>query len=167
MRGQTKLVLVLGLLLSLIPFAAPAASAAERDDGGKIVIVFKDGHQQSFRLADIARIEFSQPTAGAPAGGMARFLGQWKVGDGAGGTFLITLKPDGKAHKTIGSGHDGTWTVVGGEARITWEDGWHDAIRKAGRKFQKVAFSPGASFSDQSANVADAELSELSGNETN
>jgi hypothetical protein len=167
MRSQTKLVLVLGLLLSLIPFAAPAAKAAERDAGGKIVIVFKDGHQQSFRLADIARIEFSQPTGGAPVAGMARFLGQWKVGDGAGGTFLITLKPDGKAHKTIGSGPDGTWAVVGGEARIAWEDGWHDVIRKAGRKFQKAAFRPGSSFSDQPANVADAELSELSGNETN
>jgi len=167
MRSQTNLVLVLGVLLSLIPVATPTASAAERDDGGKIVIVFKDGHQQSFRLADIARIEFSQTAASTPTAGMARFMGQWKVGDGAGGTFLITLKPDGKAHKTIGSSHDGTWTVVGGEARITWEDGWHDAIRKAGRKFQKVAFGPGSSFRDQPANVADAELSELSGNETN
>lgn len=167
MRNQAKLVLVLGVLLSLIPVVATAVSAAERDDGGRIVIVFKDGHQQSFRLADIARIEFSQPTGGTSAAGMARFLGQWKVGDGTGGTFLITLKPEGKAHKTVGSGPDGTWTVVAGEARITWEDGWHDVIRKAGRKFQKVAFSPGSSFSDQPANVADAELSELSGNETN
>jgi hypothetical protein len=167
MRSQTKFVLVPALLFSLIPFAAPGANAAERDDGSTIVIIFKDGRKQSFPLADIGRIEFGQPTRGTSAAGRARFIGQWKVGDGAGGTFLITLKPDGKAHKTIGPGSDGTWTVVAGEARITWEDGWHDVIRKAGRKFQKAAFSPGSSFSDQPANVAEAELAELSGDETN
>ena len=69
--------------------------------------------------------------------------------------FYITLHPDGKADRTLGDGH-GTWTVVDGEARITWEDGWRDAIRRAGNSFEKVAFEPGHNFTDKPSNVTRA-----------
>ena len=129
---------------------------AAADDSGNIVIVLKNGTQQTFNLSEVARIEFNT-ASGSVVRGRARFLGDWTVGDGSGGTFTITLKSDGSAHKTMGERHEGTWTVVNGEAQITWEDGWHDAIRKVGSKFQKVAYSPGTTFTGKPNNVADAE----------
>jgi hypothetical protein len=46
--------------------------------------------------------------------------------------------------------------VVNGEAEISWDDGWHDAIRKVGTKHEKFAFEPGKSFSDSPSNVTNA-----------
>ena len=90
----------------------------------------------------------------------ASFTGEWKVGLGVGGqTFLITLDKGGKATKTHGS-PNGTWTVFGDEARITWDDGWHDVIRKAGNHWEKAAYAPGKSFSDQPDNIASATRTE-------
>jgi len=152
MRLMTKTGWVMGIL-GLAAFGA-APQALRGADPGSIVIVFKDGHQQNFRLADISRIEFGAPAERASAG-QARFLGQWKVGDGAGGTFTITLKPDAVAHKTQGS-PDGMWTVVNGEVRIAWDDGWHDFLRKVGNRYEKAAFSPGSSLTGNPSNVADA-----------
>jgi hypothetical protein len=157
MRNWWKRVVVCGALALVAAAAQPNAKAAPQGEGGTIVIVLKNGKQQSFNLADVARIEFNTGAATSMVRGRARFLGDWTVGDGAGGTFTITLKSDGTAHKSMGSGSGGTWTVVNGEAQITWDDGWHDAIRKVGAKFQKVAYAPGTTFSDTPANVADAE----------
>ena len=159
MRNISKVVWILGMLVLVAPNAVPKPRAASGDDRNSIVIVFTDGSRQSFPLADIARIEFSASARGATTTRRGGFSGEWKVGDGAGGTFVITLKPDGAAEKSMGSRH-GTWTVVNGEARIGWDDGWHDAIRKVGRKYQKVAFSPGKSFSDDPSNVAEAVYTE-------
>ena len=70
-----------------------------------------------------------------------------------------TLDPDGGARKSIGATH-GTWTLVDNEARITWDDGWHDAIRKVGTRHEKVAFQPGKSFDDPPSNVTAARSTE-------
>ena len=156
MRYVTKTVWILGMLVFVAPLAAP--KAATEVEPGSIVIVFRDGRQQSFRLADIARIEFNSPAEKASAG-QARFLGEWKVGSGTGGTFLITLKPDGVARKTLHS-EGGTWTVVNGEAHIAWDDGWHDVIRKVGSRYEKAAYSPGSSLSGSPNNVAEAVYTE-------
>ena len=126
------------------------------DFGAPAKIVFKDGHQQSLVLADTSRIEFGAFGVAASPVGKNHFLGKWKVGVGdGGGHFFITLKADGEATKTLGSSH-GTWSVVDGEARITWDDGWRDVIRRAGTGHEKVAHEPGTNFSDPSTNVADA-----------
>lgn len=161
--------------------ASVVASLGQSQNRGSLVIVFKDGHRQSFSVAEITKIEFkaanivvikdggqqSFPLADVQSFdfdssaatsfpmGRNHFVGKWKVGDGAGTDFYITLEADGQARKTIGSTH-GTWTVVDGEAQITWEDGWHDAIRKVGSKHQKVAFEPRKTFSDEPNNVTDA-----------
>jgi hypothetical protein len=156
MRYVTKTVWILGMLVFVAPLAAP--KAATEAESGSIVIVFKDGRQQSFRLADIARIEFNSPVEKASPG-RARFLGEWKCGNGAGGTFFITLEPDGVARKTLGS-EAGKWTVVNGEAHIAWDDGWHDIIRKVGARYEKVAYSPGSSLSGPPDNVAEAVYTE-------
>ena len=161
MRHLTKAVAILGLLALGASVTTSQPKPAAKGDQDSITIVFKDGHQQNFRLAEIARIDFAPPVGSLPVAGRAHFAGEWKVGvgDGLGGTFLITLKPDGEAHKNRGS-TGGIWTVVGGEAHINWDDGWHDAIRKVGNKYEKVAFSPGSSYSDKPANVAEAEYTE-------
>ncbi len=174
MRNMAKAVFAGVLLLA-------SAVAGLGQGRGSLAVVFKDGHRQSFSVADITRIEFkaanivivkdgheeSFPLAEVQSFdfdnsaatsfplGRNHFVGKWKVGDGAGSSFYITLDADGEAHKTLGSDH-GTWTVVDGEAHIAWDDGWHDAIRKVGTKHQKVAFDPGKSFSDEPNNVTDA-----------
>jgi hypothetical protein len=90
----------------------------------------------------------------------ASFVGEWKVGVGvAGETFTITLEKGGKATKSHGS-PNGRWTVFGDEARITWNDGWHDMIRKAGSHWEKAAFAPGKSFSDPPDNITGATRTE-------
>lgn len=156
MRIVTKAGWILGILVLAAPLAAPKAGSEA--EPGSIVIVFKDGHQQNYRLADIARIEFNPPAERVSErmpSSSARFLGQWKVGDGVGGTFIITLKPEGVARKTLGS-EGGMWTVVNGEVHIAWDDGWHDYIRKVDGKYQKAAFRPGADLSGSPDHVAEA-----------
>lgn len=160
-------------VFAAVPLVAQGAKTprSTNKDAGSIIIVFKDGHRQTIRRGDIARIEFSQPEAAAdsaavpasnqPLPGRNHFVGKWKVGQGGGSSraFFITLKDDGHAEKSIGASH-GTWELVGGEARIAWDDGWHDAIRKVGSKHEKFAFEPGTSFTDKPANVTDAQPTE-------
>ena len=150
-----KALLGLALLLA-IPVGLAAAPAAT---GNSIIIVFKDGRQQTYSMADIERIEFKTPTSTAAVAGANSFAGKWKVGDGSGSTFFITLNRDGTATKSIGANH-GTWTIVDNEARISWDDGWHDAIRKTGTKHEKRAFEAGKSFTDVPSNVTEARRTE-------
>ena len=135
-----------------IPVAA--ISKIEFKDGD--IVVSKDGGPKSFRMSEVQSFEFDTPAASSFAPGKNHFVGKWRVSEMPdSGTFYITLEANGEAHKTVGGSH-GTWTVVDGEARIAWEDGWHDAIRKVGTKHEKVAFEPGKSFSDEPSNVTDA-----------
>ena len=85
----------------------------------------------------------------------AHYLGKWEVGDGSGSNFYITLYDNGDALKSIGGKH-GRWEYVDGEARVTWGDGWHDAIRKVGSSYQKSAYGEGKSFTDQPDNNTNA-----------
>src|ERR1022692_3884564 len=130
------------ILAAVGSLAKPTSPPA--DNHASIVIVFQDGRRQTVDMADIARIEF-EPVASTA--GRSHFVGKWQVGEGNGGNFYITLDADGEARKSIGESH-GTWTVVAGEARISWDDGWHDAIRKVGSSHEKRAYEPGRSFSD-------------------
>lgn len=152
----------LAILLCVSVVPALAAPAPVRSSTAKVVIVFKDGHRQAFNLADIARIEFpaaaaaaepAPPTPGLPARG--RFLGKWMVGDGSGSDFYIVLKENGEAWRSLHS-MKGRWMYVDGEARITWDDGAQDAIRKVGPQFQKFAYHAGKSFTDVPDNVTNA-----------
>ena len=155
-----RTLLILGLVLLSLPLVA-ADSKSKSENA--LVITFKDGHKQTFPVSDVTRIEFRtsgkttpvEIPAAASNLGASHFLGRWRVGDGQGNTFIITLDRDGKAKKSIGSSR-GTWSVVNGEARINWDDDWHDAIRKVGNKYEKVAYGPGKDFSDEPSNTADA-----------
>lgn len=176
MRVLVKTIALSTLLLLML---SPATVSA--DDHGSLVIVFKDGHRQTFAMsqitsidfkapavvvykdgrrekitAEIVRIEFDTSGLGATMPTRAHYIGKWEVGDGSGHTFFITLDDDGVARKTIGVPH-GTWTLVDGEARIAWDDGWHDVILKvASGKHEKRAFEPGKSFGDAPSNVTEA-----------
>lgn len=157
MSNLTRTICLLGVF-ALPAVAAPKSKTARPSDDS-LVIVFKDGHQQTFSMADVARIEFSTPDSPAAASpvGINRFLGKWTVGEGRGmnSDFTINLKRNGAAEKSLGSTH-GSWIVVDGEAHISWDDGWKDVIRKVGERYEKVAHAPGTSFSGTSDNITDA-----------
>jgi hypothetical protein len=161
-----KIVSVAGLatvLFLAISGSFAGTPPAQKNSQGQIVIVFKDGHRQSFNLADIVRVEFPAAAEAVAATGPAnamwpprgRFVGKWEVGDGNGSNFLITLNEDGSARRSLGNVR-GRWLYVNGEAQVTWDDGAQDAIRKVGAKFQKFAYEAGKSFTDTPANVTDA-----------
>jgi hypothetical protein len=163
MRKTISAAALAGLLLLSIEGLHANAARVSNEDGGTVVIVFKDGHQQSVPVSVIAAMEFKSASGvvtpiaiPAPLVPSKRhFVGKWLVGKGNGDSFYITLEENGEATKSFGAAH-GTWTYVDGEARITWDDGWHDAIRKAGSKYEKFAYAPGKSFSDDPANVTEA-----------
>jgi hypothetical protein len=149
------------LCLAIPPTFAKAPSAQPKTAQGTIVIVFKDGRRQSFNLADITRVEFpasAAEAADATANAVTpprHFLGKWEVGDGNGNNFYITLEESGDAKRSLGGVH-GKWVYVDGEARITWDDGAEDAIRKVGARYQKFAYSSGKFFTGTPDNVANA-----------
>jgi hypothetical protein len=158
-----KLVVLLtaGLLLSASIPAVKAQNKAKYSSS-QVVIVFKDGHRQAFNLSDISRIEFpgGSPAAdsgpaspGAPPRG--HFLGKWEVGDGNGGTFYITLNDDGSAWRSLHRIH-GRWVYVNGEARVTWDDGAEDCLRRVDGQDKKFAYSAGKSFTGDPDNVTEA-----------
>ena len=159
MGSLAKVFWTLAILALIAPITLANPKPAEEDGPGTIVIVFNDGRRQSFRVEDIARIEFSTPGSSAAVAGRAHFLGRWRVDDGTGRKFFITLKPDGVARKTLGA-EKGTWTVVDGAARVSWDDGWHDVLRKVGDKYEKAAYEPGRSLTDEPSNVTAAEYTE-------
>ena len=158
MRYRSAIVLALAAVLFGLFALAQKKGSSGGNDQDSLVITFKDGRQKSYSMSDIARIEVTTSTGSAiSTKGQNRFLGKWRVGDGTGSTFYITLKEDGIAEKSMGASH-GKWVVVNNEARVTWDDGWHDAIRKTGSGFEKVAYRH--NFTDEPDNVTKAELVE-------
>jgi hypothetical protein len=159
----------IGVVLAalILPIEGPQAKAnpVATDQGAAVVIVFKDGHRQSIPASTITAMEFKSaaglvtpiaiPALVVPGKGV--FVGKWSVGQGSGNsdTFNITLEENGVARKSIGEGH-GTWVYVNGEAQVSWDDGWHDAIRKVGDKYEKFAYGPGKSFTGEPDNVTQA-----------
>jgi hypothetical protein len=161
-RTSMRIIGILGIVV-VTAYSAYPQNTEEAANGPKsLVITFKDGHQQSFSMSEIARVEYVGEADAIL--GPDYFLGKWEVGTGSGGgNFFITLKSDGEASKTLGASH-GIWTVEGNEARISWDDGWHDAIRKVGNRHEKFAFYPGTTFTDKPDNVTAArKLGALSG----
>ncbi len=172
--GQSRIISVAIFILTATLMCSAQESAKT------LTVVYRDGHQKIFaipngsridfnagnmmvssgknvetiRVADVTRIDFNP---GRSIGlGMNHFVGKWEFGTGVGNqTFFVTLDRNGHAHKSLGSSN-GTWTVVDGEARIKWDDGWTDVIRKVGSKHQKFAYEPGRSLDEDPSNVAEA-----------
>src|SRR6266404_683344 len=98
----------LGILVLVSAIASLGQSSISKDTRGSLVMVFKDGHRQTFPVADIAKIEFKaadivvfkdgrqqsfpltdvqsfefDTTATKPSlPGRNHFVGKWKVGQG-------------------------------------------------------------------------------------
>jgi hypothetical protein len=146
-------------------WAASAAPASSKGSSGTIVIVFKDGHRQTFSLSDIERVEFpaaanvaeSGPASNPQSPPRGHFVGKWECGDGGCSTFFIELKEGGEAWRSIGN-EGGHWDYLNGEAQIIWDDGRKDAIRKVGSHYEKSAYDSGKTFSDRPDNVTSARL---------
>ena len=165
MRKKVIMAGVSLIMLFTLAGAVARSAPSPRSTPGTIVIVFKDGHRQTFNLSDIDRVEFpggavaagenSPASADAPPRG--HYVGKWECGDGNGSNFYITLKESGDATRSIGDVH-GSWVYVNGEAHVTWDDGAQDAIRKIGSRYQKFAYHQGKSFTDQPDNVTNARL---------
>ena len=87
MRSLVSIVWVIGTFVlfahSANPRLTPQKESTSIDptsiDPTSIVIVFKDGHQETFAMADIARIEYKD--AGDATLGLDHFLGKWEAGD--------------------------------------------------------------------------------------
>ena len=95
MRSLVSIVWVIGTFVLFAHSANPRLTPQKEStsiDPTSIVIVFKDGHQETFAMADIARIEYKD--AGDATLGLDHFLGKWEAGDGNSGTFFITLVQD-------------------------------------------------------------------------
>ncbi len=143
-------------------FALPAAIAQSGSRTNSLVIVFKDGHRQTVNIDSIERLEFPGPVPAGminvPGPSRARFLGKWEVGEGNGENFFITLNEDGTALRAMNSiEHErGRWEYVNGEARVTWDDGWQDCIRKVDGQFKKYAYAEGKTFTGDPDNVTNA-----------
>jgi hypothetical protein len=144
-------------LLCLAASGAYAKTPTASKSGPTIVIVFKDGHRQVFSLSDIDHVEFPPAEGAVVSIGMYpnHFLGKWEVGDGSGNNFYITLEDNGNAYRSLGDVH-GKWVYADGEARVTWNDGNQDAIRKVGNGYQKRAFGAGKLFTGTPDNVTGA-----------
>ena len=165
MRSIPSFASVLTVFCLAVSPSFAATPATPKSGHSQIVIVFKDGHRQSYNLAEIERIEF--PNAPLTAGeasaanpslpSRAHFVGKWEVGDGMGSTFTITLEDNGDAWKSLNHVR-GHWVYVDGEARVTWEDTWTDVIRKVGTYYQKFAYKAGHSVTDAPDNLDSARL---------
>ena len=153
---------VAGVLVAASAVSGLAQSRGGRSGSGQIVIVFRDGHRQSFNMAEISRIEFPGGAPAVDAGPIppgapprGHFLGKWEVGDGAGSTFTITLNEDGSAWRSLRRVR-GHWSYVNGEARVRWDDGAQDCIRRVDGQDKKFAYRAGKLFSDEPDNLTEA-----------
>jgi len=142
-------------------FALPAMIAQTGPHSNSLVIVYRDGHRQTINLDAIERLEFPGAVPAGlinvPGPSRARFMGKWEVGQGNGENFDIVLHEDGTAVRILNGDHEsGHWNYVNGEAQVTWNDGWHDCIRKVGSEFKKYAYSESKTFESDPDNVTNA-----------
>ena len=89
----------------------------------------------------------------------ADFVGTWNIGEPhppGGRPFVMTLNADFTARKSHVPNSRGKWSIVNGEARVIWSEGWRDIIRQEGDRFRKIAFAPGTDFGGNPDNTAAA-----------
>ena len=83
------------------------------------------------------------------------FLGFWEITDTRRDTFFLYLKRGGKAsiasrdRKRAPESEDGYWSLAADEARISWDSGLKDLIRKHADGYLYLAFDDEGTFRDQ------------------
>src|SRR5271163_2509301 len=89
---KTLIGALLGTSMFIVECSHAKVAPVATDQGGAVVIVFKDGHRQSIPAATIAAMEFKSaagvvtpiaiPELAVPGRGV--FAGKWSVGEGNG-----------------------------------------------------------------------------------
>lgn len=75
----------------------------------------------------------------------SEFAGTWMVRDSSDEPFEITLSASGNAAaERAGEGMNGTWTVDGPTAVITWDTGWTTKITRTANSYIKTAYDQSA-----------------------
>ena len=87
-----------------------------------------------------------------------QFIGRWQLLENSSEKeFFITLKHGFLAEKCWQGQPkvNGTWSLVGDEVQIKWEDeGWYDRIRPhRNGQFIKIAYSPGSKLEELPSNL--------------
>lgn len=145
-------------LAALTPATAAAPDQSDQSGPGTVTVILKDGHRQTFSLANVTRVELSGSVPANlvhyPGPSRAHFLGKWEVGEGNGENFTIKLNDDGTAWRSLGD-EKGTWQYVNGEAQIRWDDGY-DCIRKIGAWYKKYWYKADQAFNGTPENVTNA-----------
>ncbi len=85
------------------------------------------------------------------------FEGVWKVKDGSGHPFDITLSADGAAKANRGPGMVGTWKQEGNSAVVTWNTGWTTKITKKDDHYEHTAYGKGQPLNGPPTNSSDAQ----------
>jgi len=156
MRRPTAVLLFASLFVFIALCPNPVFG---QSDAGTVTVLLKDGHRQTFRAADVDRIELTGSVPANlvhfPGPSRSHFLGKWEVGEGNGENFTITLNDDGSARRSLGN-ERGTWKYVNGEAQIRWNDGSDDCIHKVGAWYKKVYYHEDQAFSGTPENVTNA-----------
>ena len=93
-----------------------------------------------------AAAQTSAGTAARDNGGV--FVGQWDCGN-----VVITLTEDFTARKNKPNPL-GKWECVNGEARIAWNDGVRNVLRRDGEGFRKLTWPPGVSLDSPPSNIS-------------
>ena len=73
-----------------------------------------------FLLSSLLGIAACGKPAGQAVDLKAAFVGQWKVTDATGGSYLMTLNSDGSGKTTRGAGEFGKWQFLSDHIEAEW-----------------------------------------------
>lgn len=79
------------------------------------------------------------------------FVGQWDCRD-----IVIILNADFTAHNSLRANQQGKWECVNGEARIVWDNGVRNVLRRDGEGFRKLKWNAGVSMDSPPSNSSPA-----------
>lgn len=113
-------------------------------DGGAITLSYDSGWRDviSRTKSGFAKKSFGPgvPLDAAPSsaglalrvrGPLRPFVGVWRMtAEGSGAPFIVAMKSDGTARKSVDPAATGSWSVADGVASVAWSDGWRLAIRE-------------------------------------
>lgn len=104
----------------------------------------------------------AEDTVAAPAAQASAFAGIWKVQDGKGRDFYITLASGGQATSSWTGAEDqrrnqtGTWVEADGKAVVTWANGWREVLENKDGAVVKKAYAPKLQLEGEPANTSPA-----------
>lgn len=83
-------------------------------------------------------------------------VGHWKVSDGSGQQYYITVNEDRSADSTLPHHGQGYWSVEDHNIRITWQNRWIDYLVVTETGVSRVGCAPGTTLNDIPENSSTA-----------